>query len=164
MDRIIITGANGAGKSHLAAKLGGAVSFDALKLTTGWQQRPRDEIEVLLSEVVAGDRWVIEGGPSLLSLAMPRAQAVIWLDPPLWRRAWRLAQRPLRHRGTTRAELPEGNVDRLRQQWRFGWKSLRKDARFRTQIKTALEGSSAAVFHCRTQADVDAVISACAGR
>jgi len=45
LNRIIITGANGAGKSHFAAQLGlmrpdvPVVSFDAIKLKTGWEQK-----------------------------------------------------------------------------------------------------------------------------
>ncbi len=164
MDRIIITGANGAGKSYWAARLGGVVSFDAMKLTTHWVQRPRGQIDADLARLVATDRWVIEGGPSLLPLALPRAQVVIWLDPPLWQRAWRLLKRPLRHRGTTRAELPPGNVDRLAEQWRFGWRSLRADAAFRANIKGALAGTSAQIFHCRSKRDAARAISACADR
>ncbi len=167
MHRIIITGANGAGKSHLAARLGGAVSYDAIKLTKDWVQRPRKEIDAALAEVVAQDKWIIEGGPSLLPTALPRAEAVIWLDPPVWRRAWRLAKRPWQHRGTTRTELPEGNVDRVLPQYLFGWRSLRRDQIFRAEISKALAGTSAPVLQCRSAADINAAIrkvNASAGR
>lgn len=159
---MIITGANGAGKSHLAARMGQpVVSFDALKLTTDWVQRPRSEIEQALAGVVAGDRWILEGGPSLLATALPRADAVIWLDPPLWRRAWRLAVRPWRHRGRTRAELPDGNIDRVRQQYRFAWHSLRRQRAFDTAIAEALSAHpDLRVWRCRTERDVVAALRA----
>ncbi|MGM4986493.1 AAA family ATPase [Rhizobium sp. 11_C7_N12_5] len=71
MQRLIVTGPNGAGKSYLAAQLATArevpvISFDAMKLTTNWKQRSRDEINAELRRIVQTDRWVLEGGPSLL--------------------------------------------------------------------------------------------------
>ena len=140
------------------------IAFDAIKLTRGWVQRPRAAIEAELAKAVADETWVIEGGPSLLPIALRRAEAVIWLDPPLALRAWRLLRRPWRHRGTTRPELPDGNVDRIGQQYRFAWHSLRADATFRADIKKALEGTSALVFQCRRHAEVEAALSACADR
>jgi len=161
MQRIIITGANGAGKSHLAARMGGpVVSFDAMKLTTGWAQRPREEIDADLEEVVAGETWVLDGGPSLLAKALPRAEAVIWLDPPVWLRAWRLLRRPWRHRGRTRPELPEGNPDRVWAQYRFGWASLWADRRFREGIRAALAGhGNVQVFRCRRAGEVERALA-----
>lgn len=89
MQRIIITGAHGAGKSHLAARFSAArpdvalVSSDTIKLASGWVERPRSEIDVDLSCIIARDAWIIEGGPSVLPLALARADVVIWLDPPV---------------------------------------------------------------------------------
>ena len=100
MRRPIVTGANGAGKSRVGRRARDArpeiplVSFDAMELTKGWRQRTRAEIDAALTQLVAGEAWVVEGGLSLLPLALPRADAVIWLDPPGHVRAWRLARRP----------------------------------------------------------------------
>ena len=49
VQRLIVTGANGAGKSHVAARLSAErpdiplVSFDSIKLLEGWRQRPRPD-------------------------------------------------------------------------------------------------------------------------
>lgn len=160
MRRLIVTGANGAGKSHVAARLGAlrpdvpVVSFDAIKLLDAWQQRPKAEIELRLAEVVARDAWILEGGPSLLPLTLPRAEAVLWLDPPELTRAGRLLLRPWRNLGQTRAELPAGNPDWPMQQYRFALRSLRKGRMFRRSIAKAVDGGDADLWHCRTDRDI----------
>ncbi|WP_298971490.1 DNA topology modulation protein FlaR [uncultured Roseobacter sp.] len=165
MQRLIVTGANGAGKSHIARQLNDLrpaiplISFDAIKLTSGWKQRPRREIEAELSDIVATHAWILEGGPSLLHHALPRAQAVIWLDPSELVRAWRLISRPWRNLGKTRPELPLGNVDWPLQQYRFAFRSIKKRATFRNYIATTLDAAEdKVIWHCRSQRQIDDVI------
>ncbi len=170
MQRLIVTGANGAGKSHVAARLAALrpdvplVSFDAIKLQGDWQQRPRAEIDRDLAQVVARDAWILEGGPSLLTMALPRAEAVLWLDPPESTRALRLLRRPWRHLGQTRPELPDGNRDWPLQQYRFALRSLRKGAAFRRSISEALEGAEVALWRCRSDPEVVRAAEVWAGR
>lgn len=174
MRRIVITGANGVGKSRFAKQLAEAlpqvpvVGLDALKLKRGWQRRDRDEIEARLRVAVAAQTWIIEGGPSLLEIALPRADALVWLDPPTALRAWRLARRPWTSLGQTRAELPTGNPDRLSQQYAFALRSLAQTRRFRREIAARvapagpvrdLPSDLPRVFHCRTGSDTRAAFT-----
>ncbi len=163
--RVILTGANGTGKSYVASRFHNArpeipvISFDAIKLTREWQQRPRSEINHELARIVAMDAWILEGGPSLLFQALPRAEVVIWLDPPELTRAWRLAIRPWRNLGKTRAELPAGNSDWPIQQYRFALRSIRDRSKFRDHIVGCLDGHRGAdVWHCRSNKDVKAAL------
>lgn len=169
MKRIIITGANGSGKSHFAARCHAArpdvplISFDAIKLTTNWVQRPRAEIDAALDRAVAGDAWILEGGPSLLARALPHADAVVWMDVPFAVRAWGLFSRPCKGLGRTRPELPDGNSDRIRTQYRFAWRSLRKDAQFRAQIAGAVASATIPVLTCFDRVETDSALSLWAG-
>ncbi len=169
MQKIIITGPNGAGKSHAARRLHSlrpdlpVVSFDSLKLTTDWVQRPRSEIDAALSKVLTRPAWILEGGPSLLAASLPHADALIWLDPPEYLRAWRLFMRPLVGIGKTRTELPAGNADWPLQQYRFAFKSLRKRADFRRRLIEVYTPDAPTHWRCRNAADLDSAISACAG-
>ncbi|MEM8850713.1 MAG: DNA topology modulation protein FlaR [Pseudomonadota bacterium] len=161
MHRLIITGANGAGKSHLARILGQirpdipVISYDALRVTKNWIKRPADETAVDMARQLDAPSWILEGGPSLLRQALPLADGLVWLDPPLTLRAWRLVLRPWQHRGHTRPELPAGNADWPLQQYRFALNSLRRDAVFRNEITARLaEAGNRTVWHCRTRRDV----------
>ncbi|UWQ06055.1 DNA topology modulation protein FlaR [Aliiroseovarius crassostreae] len=165
-NRILVTGANGAGKSHFSARLAALglgyslVSFDALKLTTDWVLRPRKDIEAALQEHLDRECWIIEGGPSMLPLALPKADVLIWLDPPFWKRAMRLMLRPIRNRGKTRKELPPGNVDWPLEQYGFAVRSLWKHWTFRKVVGNALrESSDVFVVRCRTEDEIESVLA-----
>ncbi len=170
--RVIVTGANGSGKSYFANCLAQArpdlplQSFDAIKLTQNWQQRERRDVDMQLQSVVTEHVWILEGGPSLLPIALPHAQAVVWLDPPFATRAWRLAKRPWAHLGQTRPELPQGNPDRLGLQYRFAYHSLRKEHRFRADIHRLLSelNSQQLIYRCRNRADCKQAYSELAQR
>lgn len=161
MRRLIVIGANGVGKSYAAARLSEVrpdiplVSFDAIKLTCNWKQRSGAEIETKLSQLVATDAWILEGGPSLLRQALPRAEGVIWLDPPELVRAWRLLARPWFNFGKTRPELPSGNVDWPIQQYKFAISSIKNGPKCRNEISNQLDlAKHSYVWHCRSQKHV----------
>lgn len=165
MRRLIVTGANGVGKSHLAARLAGnrpdvpVISFDAIKLTRDWQKRPRLEVEEELLRIIEMDAWILEGGPSLLHHAIKRADGVIWLDPPEWVRALRLFARPWRNIGRTRPELPLGNNDWPFEQYKFAIRSLRKRSKFRNYISTCLDNvDGLRVWHIRSSHDMEMAV------
>ncbi len=165
MQKVIVTGANGTGKSHLAARLHvtrpevPVISYDSIKLTKDWVQRPQAEIEAKLSHVLQADSWILEGGPSLLRQAIPQAQWVIWLDPPEWQRAWRLFSRPWKHWGKQRPELPEGNVDWPLQQFRFAINSLRRRREMRNSISSALQTrQDIQISHITNRSQLDRIV------
>ena len=167
LNRLIITGANGAGKSHAAGKLGkkrpdlDVICYDALRLTENWAKKPQGEIDQAIATLVNQDSWILEGGPSLLRHALPRCQGVIWLDPPAGLRALRLATRPWKNFGQVRPELPGGNVDWPLQQYAFALRSLRKGRRMRLAIQQSLrETPPQHLWHCRSDRQVDAALCA----
>ena len=166
MDKIIVTGANGVGKSHFAAKLATVrpdipvVSFDAIKLKTGWDQKPRAEIDSALAIELAKPKWILEGGPSLLFQAVEKAHALICLDPPEYVRAWQLVSRPWKFLGRTRPELPAGNVDWPTQQYQFALRSLKNRSKFRSFICEVFEGTNTIPkWRCRNERDRNQVIN-----
>ncbi|WP_299613640.1 DNA topology modulation protein FlaR [uncultured Tateyamaria sp.] len=167
MKKIIITGANGVGKSHFAKRLAlvrpdvPVVSFDAIKLRTGWRKRPRFETDAALASKLEQDAWILEGGPSLLAQAVAKADALVWLDPPEHVRGWQLATRPWKHCGRTRPELPPGNVDWPWQQYRFALRSLRNRSKFHSYISEVFRNADGLKkWRCRDESDRIAVVHA----
>ncbi|WP_300073940.1 DNA topology modulation protein FlaR [uncultured Ruegeria sp.] len=165
MRKIIITGSNGVGKSSFASELSSArpeipvVSFDAVKLRTGWQQRARLEIDAALAQELENKAWILEGGPSLLPQAVSQADALVWLDPPELVRAWQIAARPWKFLGKTRPELPPENVDWPWQQYKFALRSLRNRSNFRKYISAAFRSADGLEkWRCHNKEDRAAVL------
>ncbi len=166
LKKIIITGANGVGKSLFASKLAKArpdvpvISIDEMKLQTNWQKRTRIEIETALARALEKDAWILEGGPGFLSQAIAQADALVWLDPPEYVRALQLAVRPWKNFGQTRPELPPGNLDWPLQQYFFALRSLKNKSKFRSCISEAFRcASGLEKWQCRNKHDRIAVVS-----
>ncbi|MEU3461925.1 adenylate kinase [Streptomyces sp. NPDC006733] len=125
MERILVVGATGAGKSTLARALGGRLGLayremDALHyIGPGWATNDRLTEDV--SGLTSGSHWVFDslGTPEVRDLLWRRADTVIWLDYPRRIVMARVLRRSLR-RTVTREALFGGN----RETWR-GW--LRRD-------------------------------------
>jgi adenylate kinase family enzyme len=86
LQRVAVVGGPGSGKTTLARSLGlPHVELDALWWDAGWQQAPLDVFQARVAEVVAGDRWAVDGfyvDEAMVPLVWPRADVVVWLDLP----------------------------------------------------------------------------------
>lgn len=88
LDRTLIVGNAGSGKSWLAGRLSArldirATSLDRIHWRDGGYDAPRLQRDAiaLTREAASVERWLIEGVYGwLLSEAVPRATALIWLD------------------------------------------------------------------------------------
>jgi adenylate kinase family enzyme len=91
LKRISVVGSTGSGKTTfargLARRLGIAhVELDALAWGPNWTLVPEDLFKERVARAVEGDAWVIDGnygGRGARDLVWPRADTLIWLDPPL---------------------------------------------------------------------------------
>lgn len=167
--RIVIVGANGAGKTWMALALAQAldqpvIHKDALALTKGWRQRDRATIAAKVLQQTAQSRWILEGGPSVLTPdVLARATLVVWLDMPGWLRGWRVLYRSLRFLGRTRPEHPAGNRDWPGpRQVRFFWRALVGGAQFRMAINAALADSQTTVWRVVHRSEVAALLQVAA--
>ncbi len=115
----MIIGQPGSGKSWLARELGRLTylpvyHIDHIHWQPGWVERPGPEKDALCAEIHAREKWIFEGGRSVTwTERLDRADTLIWLDLPLWLRAWRVFWRTLRHLGRTRPDLPDGCPERF---------------------------------------------------
>jgi adenylate kinase family enzyme len=89
IERVVIVGTGGAGKTTLARALADHIGGEVVALDTiAWKQRRRVPDDVAAAELCQRleelDRWVVDGTlPDLLSrTAVPLADQVIWLDTP----------------------------------------------------------------------------------
>jgi adenylate kinase family enzyme len=100
--RIIVVGATSSGKSTLAEALAhriGAefIELDALHWEPGWREAPPNVFRQRVQEAVAAPAWVIAGNyRAVRDITWPLAEAILWLDYPLWTIFRRLLWRTLR--------------------------------------------------------------------
>ena len=135
MDRIVVLGTTGAGKTTLAAEIARALrvphfELDYYRFRPNWVETPNDEFRESVREALRGDRWVADGNYGLArDVIWPRATLLVWLDYPIYVVMWRLFWRTV-GRGVLRKELWHGNREKL---W---WHFVTRDSLFLWALKT----------------------------
>ena len=89
MDRILVMGSPGSGKSTFARRLSDitgipVVSLDALFWKPGWVESDRDEFRERVTDATRQPRWIMDGNYSshLVELRRDASDTVIWFDLP----------------------------------------------------------------------------------
>lgn len=130
-ERVLVIGCSGSGKSTLAQKLAAHLSLPYVSMDReifwlpGWQTRPRAEALARLQDIVARERWILDGtSPGTLPLRLPRTDLVLWLRLPRAMSLYGVISRWLKLRGRSRPEMADGcpeKIDRefLRYVWNF---------------------------------------------
>jgi adenylate kinase family enzyme len=100
--RIVVIGNAAGGKSTLARHLAHRrelplVEVDGLLWQQGWQLTPEADYARQHAEIVARDRWVIDGLGRQDSIAerLARATEIVLIDLPLWMHFWLAAERQI---------------------------------------------------------------------
>lgn len=137
MRRVMIIGGPGSGKSTLAREIGArlglpVVHLDQIYWSEGWVLRDYREVEANLRAVYDQDAWVIDGNYSdSWKQRLARADTLIVLDLPTWRRFARILWRTFRTFGRVRNDLAPGCPERIDLEfWRFvlGYQEKRRPA------------------------------------
>jgi adenylate kinase family enzyme len=142
VQRIMIVGQPGAGKSTLAQALGArtglpVVHIDHIHWQLGWIERAQAEKTKACLAVEAGEAWIFEGGHSTTwGNRLARADMLIWLDVPVGLRFWRVVRRTIVWHGQSRPDLPDNCPEGFHKEtlpfWHFIWRT-RNTARTRLQ-------------------------------
>ena len=88
MKRVIVVGPGAAGKSTLAARLGGitrlpVIELDKLFWRPGLAPTPREECAAIQRQLAAQESWIMDGdlGPyDVLNIRLQAADAIVFLD------------------------------------------------------------------------------------
>ena len=102
MQRINVVGTSCSGKTTLARALATRlglpyVEFDALFWGPNWSPVPREVFRQRLTDALASDAWVADGGyEAVRDITWQRVDTIVWLDFPLWTVLGRWASRTVR--------------------------------------------------------------------
>ena len=130
MERILIIGCGGAGKSTLARQLGEktglpVVHLDQLFWHPGWVESTKDEIDAKIMEELGKPRWIMDGNYNrTLPLRLEKCDTVIYLDFSRFACLFGVLKRVLTTYGTVRPDMAEGcperfDLDFLKWVWNF---------------------------------------------
>ncbi len=119
MERILLLGCCGAGKSTLARQLNQILNLELIHLDQhywrpNWTETPKEEWRTIVQELANRKRWIIDGNySSTIDIRIDRADTIIYLDYSTAVCMYRVIKRILQYRGQVRPDMPEACQERF---------------------------------------------------
>lgn len=119
MQRVIVIGCCGAGKSTFSRKLHALTGLELIHLDQqywkpNWVETDKDIWETKVAEIAEQDSWIIDGNyGGTLDVRLNRADTVFFLDFSTLKCLWRVGKRVLKYNGRERPDMPPGCKERF---------------------------------------------------
>ena len=160
MERVIIIGCGGAGKSTLARKMGEktglpVVHLDKLFWKPGWESVSQGEFDILHRQELAKERWILDGNfDRTMPERLARCDTVIYLDFSRVTCLLGVAKRIFTTYGTVRPDMGEGCPERFDWeflQWVWNFNKNKRDTNYRRLAE--VEGVDIIILENRRQVE-----------
>jgi adenylate kinase family enzyme len=160
--RVAIIGNAGGGKSTLARALSAARGLplhavDRWQWRPGWEAVPEAEVAAAEAEVLAADRWIIDGfGPwPQIEARFERADAIVLVDLPFRQHLWWATKRQAKALFVGRPDGPEAcpMLPVTLRLYRMMW-SIHRELRPRLIAAVERQRGAKPIFHLRSAADM----------
>jgi len=119
MQRIMVIGCCGAGKSTLSKKLHQLLHLPLIHLDRyywkpNWVETPNEEWDSIVTNLAAKNTWIIDGNYGrTMDIRIKRADTIIYLDFKTITCFYRVCYRAIKNYGKTRSDMTEGCPERL---------------------------------------------------
>jgi adenylate kinase family enzyme len=139
MQKILIIGSSGAGKSTFARRLGDitgieVVHLDKIYWRPNWVEMPKDEWRETVARLLDGSGWIMDGNyGGTMEMRLAACDTVIFLDIPRLTCTWRIIKRIIEYRDGMRPDIGDGCPER------FDWEFLRWTWNYPKRSKPAVE-------------------------
>jgi adenylate kinase family enzyme len=166
MQRILVIGSGGSGKSTFSVRLGKLLDLPVIHLDTlywgpGWIEPDKSQWALTVRRVIAQDAWILDGNYSgTLAERIAACDTVIFLDVSRLICMWRVLKRAARHRGRTRPDMSPGCPERISPAflfwiWNYPNRSRRKIVEMLEKVRATKN-----VVYLRTESDVERFVHA----
>jgi adenylate kinase family enzyme len=163
MQRILVIGSPGAGKSTLASRLAERFDLPLIHLDReyfgpSWTTPTKPEWREHVTALASRPLWVMDGNyASTFDIRVPRATAIVWLDLPRWQCLASVLWRVTRYYGRTRLDLGSAGPERfdwsfMRWIWSYPHKMRPKTARMLERLRPDQR-----VYVLRSRSDIPAL-------
>ncbi len=161
MERVIIIGCGGAGKSTLARKLGEktglpVVHLDQIWWSPGnWQHMDRPEFEALLMAEMEKPQWILDGNFRwTLEMRLEKCDTVIYLDFPRLVCLKNWMGRVIKNWGHARIDMAEGCTERFDPEFALWIWNFNKNYRARFyELLNNLSGKQVIILKSRREVE-----------
>ena len=119
MNRIMIIGSCGSGKSTLSHQLKRAINLPLYHLDQyywkpNWTETPKEKWTTIVSELANKDKWIIDGNyGGTMDIRFNRADTIVYMDISTVKCLWRVMGRMWKYHGKVRPDMPEGCKERF---------------------------------------------------
>ncbi len=167
MQRVVIIGSGGAGKSTLARQLGERLDLpvyhlDQIYWRPHWQPITHTEFTNRQKTILKKSQWIVDGNyGGTVDLRFKKADTIIVLDLPTLTCLWGAFTRYWKYKNRTRPDMTPGNKEQLT------WEYIRFILNYRRTRRPRIFGKIAAlpedkqVFILKSRADVRALLKSC---
>ncbi len=119
MDRVMIIGCCGAGKSTFSKRLSQLTGLEVIHLDQyywkpNWEESDKEEWTDLVKKLAGKPQWIMDGNyGGTMDIRMARADTIIYLDYSTAKCLWRITKRILKGWDTAFKEMAANNDDEL---------------------------------------------------
>ena len=161
MERVVIIGCGGAGKSTLAGKLGEKTGLPVIHLDQiwwspgNWQHLEREEFDARLKAEMEKPRWILDGNFNrTMELRLEKCDTIIYLDMNRFVCLKNWLGRVIKNWGHARADMAEGCAEWIDPEFALWiWNFNRKNRKRYYELIRNQEGKQVYILRSRREVE-----------